>query len=152
MASSHILQIFLRVTVQNQIGIAQRIVVDEVVQFRPLRHGHVQFILDPSAVNGDHSPIPEQQLHAAGVHVEFAGSFIVLHNRVLSALRHSYSCDLRDTVFLLIRFWTHSRLERAFVLLSKEYKKSEPFSYWKKVRILLLWCDGRDSNPRPTDS
>ena len=26
------------------------------------------------------------------------------------------------------------------------------FSYWKKVRILLLWCDGRDSNPRPTDS
>ena len=32
MAPSHILQIFLRVTVQNQIGIAQRIVVDEVVQ------------------------------------------------------------------------------------------------------------------------
>ena len=28
MAPSHILQIFLRVTVQNQIGIAQRIVVD----------------------------------------------------------------------------------------------------------------------------
>ena len=41
---------------------------------------------------------------------------------------------------------------RDFVLFSKEYKKSEPFSYWKKVRILLLWCDGRDSNPRPTDS
>ena len=53
MASSHILQIFLRVTVQNQIRIAQRIVVDEVVQFRPLRHGHVQFILDPGAVNGN---------------------------------------------------------------------------------------------------
>ena len=53
MAPSHILQIFLRVTVQNQIRIAQRIVVDEVVQFRPLRHGHVQFILDPGAVNGN---------------------------------------------------------------------------------------------------
>ena len=53
MASSHILQIFLRVTIQNQIRIAQRIVVDEVVQFRPLRHGHVQFILDPGAVNGN---------------------------------------------------------------------------------------------------
>ena len=26
-----------------------------------------------------------QQLHAAGVHVEFADSFIALHNRVLSA-------------------------------------------------------------------
>ena len=57
MASSHILQIFLRVTVQNQIRIAQRIVVDEVVQFRPLRHGHVQFILDPGAVDGNLSPI-----------------------------------------------------------------------------------------------
>ena len=47
MAPSHILQIFLRVTVQNQTRIAQRIVVDEVVQFRPLRHGHIQCILDP---------------------------------------------------------------------------------------------------------
>ena len=139
MAPSHILQIFLRVTVQNQIGIAQRIVVDEVVQFRPLRHGHVQFILDPSAVNGDHSPIPEQQLHAAGIHVEMAGSCIVLHVCVLSALRHSYSCDFRYTVFL-VRFRTHSRREGAFILLSEENKKSEPFSYWKKVRILLLWC------------
>ena len=40
---------------------------------------------------------------------------------------------------------------KAFILLSKEHKKSEPFSYWKKVRILLLWCTSRDSNPGPTD-
>jgi len=135
MASSHILQIFLRVTVQNQIRIAQRIVVDEVVQFRPLRHGHIQFILDPSAVDGNLSPIPEQQLHAAGVHVELAGSFIVLHICVLSALRHSYrglSC------FFVIRSRTFFDGSKGFVLFSEEYKKSEPFSYWKKVRILLL--------------
>ena len=150
MTSSYIFQIFLRVTVQNQIRIAQRIVVDKVVQFRPLRYGHVQFILDPSAVNGDHSPIPEQQLHTAGVHVEFADSFIVLHVCVLSALRHLYSCDFRYTI-LLIRFWTHSGWKRTLVLFSKEYKKSEPFSYRKKVRILLLWCTSRDSNPGPTD-
>ena len=31
-------------------------------------------------------------------------------------------------------------------------KKSEPFSYREKVRIFMVWCDGRDSNPRPTDS
>ena len=43
MAPSYVFQIFLRVTIQNQIGIAQRIVVDEVVQF----------ILDPGAVNGN---------------------------------------------------------------------------------------------------
>ena len=93
MTSSYILQIFLRVTIQNQVRIAQRIIVDEVIQFRPLRHGHVQFILDPGAVDGS----------------------------------------------------------KGFVLFSEEYKKSEPFSYRKKVRILLLWCTSRDSNPGPTD-
>ena len=150
MTSSYIFQIFLRVTVQNQIRIRQWIIVDKVVQFDLLRHGHIQRILDPSAVNGDHSPIPEQQLHAAGIHVEMAGSCIVLHVCVLSALRHLYSCDFCYTV-LLIRFWTHSRREGAFILLSEENKKSEPLSYRKKVRILLLWCTSRDSNPGPTD-
>ena len=43
-----------------------------------------------SAVNGDHSPIPEQQLHAAGIHVELAGSFIVLHNHTLQILLLAY--------------------------------------------------------------
>ena len=90
MAPSHILQIFPRIAIQNQIGIAQWIIVDKVVQFRLLRHGHVQCILDPGAVNGDHSPIPEQQFHAASVHVEFADSFIVLHNRILQILLSAY--------------------------------------------------------------
>ena len=77
MAPGRILQIFFRLAIQNQIGIAQWVVVDEIIQLRPLRHGHIQRILDPGAVNGDHSPIPEQQLHAAGVHVEMTSSCIV---------------------------------------------------------------------------
>ena len=113
MAPGRILQIFLRVAVQNQIRIAQWVIVDEIIQFRPLRHGHIQRIPHPGAVNGNFSPIPEQQFHASGVHVEFAGSFIVLHVCDLSALRHLYSCDLCDTVFFLIRFRTHSRQEGA---------------------------------------
>ena len=152
MTSHHVLQILLWLAVQNQVCIRQRVIVDEVVKFGLLCHGNIQRILDPSAVNGDHSPIPEQQLHATGVHVEFAGSFIVLHTRVLSALRHLYSCDFRDTVFLLIRFRTYSRQGRAGIFISEENKKSEPFSYREKVRIFIVWCDGRDSNPRPTDS
>lgn len=36
MASSHILQVFLRLAVQNQIRVAQRVIVDEIIQFRPL--------------------------------------------------------------------------------------------------------------------
>ena len=152
MVPSHFFQIFLWVTIQNQICIAQWIIVDEIIQLRPLRHGHVQHILDPGAVDGDHSPIPEQQLHAAGVHVEFAGSFIVRHVCVLSALWHLYSCDFRYTVFLLIRFWTHSGWKRTLVLLSEENKKSEPFSYREKVRIFFVWCDREDSNLWPSGS
>ena len=53
---------------------------------------------------------------------------------------------------MAIRFWTHSDWKRTLVLLSEENKKSEPFSYREKVRIFIVWCDGRDSNPRPTDS
>ena len=51
----------------------------------------------------------------------------------------SFGPTNEDTSFL-IRFWTHSRLERAFVLLSEENKKSEPFSYREKVRIFIVWC------------
>ena len=135
MASSHILQIFLRVTVQNQIRIAQRIVVDEVVQFRPLRHGHVQFILDPGAVNGDHSPIPEQQFHAAGVHVEFASSFIVLHTRVLSALRHSYS---GLSCFLMIKVWDIFRWKQGIHSVFQRTQQIRTY-FFSKVRSDLFF-------------
>jgi hypothetical protein len=53
--------------------------------------------------------------------------------------------------FLMIRSRTFLDGSKGFVLFSEEYKKSEPFSYRKKVRILLLWCTSRDSNPGPTD-
>ena len=86
----------------------------------------------PGAVDGNFSPIPKQQLHAPGVHVEFAGSFIVLYVCVLSALRHLYSCDFRYTVFLLIRFWTHSRREGAGACRGKA-----PPSCWRKTVLPL---------------
>ncbi len=115
MASSHILQIFLQVTVQNQICIAQRIVVDEVVQFRPLRHGHIQCILDPGAVDGNFSPIPEQQLHAAGVHVEFAG--LVQH---IQNYHEYYAKDENWKNFVLHnkgpKAWEQDKAEREMVL------------------------------------
>ena len=53
MAPSPILQIFLRVTVRNQVRISQRVVIDEVIQLGLPCHSHVQFILDPGAVNGN---------------------------------------------------------------------------------------------------
>ena len=109
--------------------------------FRFLAHGfqpHSSNIPpDHHSGSNPHNPAG-QQLHAAGVHVEMAGSCIVLHVCVLSALRHLYSCDLCDTVFLLIRFRTHSGWKSTFVLLSEENKKSESFSYREKVRIFYF--------------
>ena len=109
--------------------------------FRFLIHGsqpHSSNILPARHPESNpHSPVG-QQLHAAGVHVESAGSFIVLHVCVLSALRHLYSCDLCDMVFFLIRFRTHSGWKSTFVLLSEENKKSESFSYREKVRIFYF--------------
>ena len=103
MALGHILQIFLRVAIQNQIRVAQRVIVDEIIQLRPLRHSHVQCILDPGAVNGNFSFIPEQQLHAAGVHVEMASSCIVLHAHVLLKSCHSLCRSIYDFGFHLPR-------------------------------------------------
>ena len=54
MAPGHILQIFLWVTVQNQIRIAQRVIVDEIVQFRPL------FSFPKKTKNPNPSPIEKR--------------------------------------------------------------------------------------------
>ena len=61
MAPGYVFQVSLRVTVQNQIRISQRVVVNKIVQLRSLRHGHVQRILDPGTVDRDFSPILEQR-------------------------------------------------------------------------------------------
>ena len=82
-APGHILQIFLRVTIQNQICIAQWVIVDEIIQLRPLCHSHIQRILDSGAIDGNFSFIPEQQLHTPGIHIKLANAFIILHVRVL---------------------------------------------------------------------
>ena len=37
-------------------------------------------------------------------------------------------------------------------MLSEEYKKSEPFSYRKKVRIFIVWCGRWDLNPHVIDT
>ena len=93
MASSHILQIFLRVIIQDQIRISQR-------------------------VSSSTQPVS------------------MLNLQILSSY---FMCDFRDMVFFLIRFRTHSRRERAGIIISEENKKSEPISYWKQVRIIFVW-------------
>lgn len=50
-ASGCVFQILLRVSVQNQFGIRQRVVIDEIVQFRSLCHGNIQRIFDLGATS-----------------------------------------------------------------------------------------------------
>ena len=100
-------------------------------------YSHVQRILDPGAVDGDHSPIPEQQFHAPGVNVEFASSFIVLHNRDLSALRHLYSCDLRYTILLMLiahitKFWVPTALRAGI-------GSQQPSHPLQRLSLIHIW-------------
>ena len=65
------------------------------------------------------------------------GTACVAAAAAVCAGRHSYS---GLSCFLMIRSGTFFDGSKRFVLFSEEYKKSEPFSYRKKVRILFLWC------------
>ena len=92
-----------------------------------------------SRADRDLSPIPEPQLHAAvGKEPELVGArpFHLAGARPFGHSKAPLGLSL---------------LRNRSILFSKEHKKSEPFSYWKKVRILLLWCTSMDSNPGPTD-
>lgn len=45
MAPGYVFQVFFWIAIQNQVRIAQRIIVDEVVQLCPLHHGYIKCIL-----------------------------------------------------------------------------------------------------------
>ena len=53
----YILQILLRVAIENQVGVTYRIIVNQVVQCRPLIHIVCDFILNSDAVNRNHAAI-----------------------------------------------------------------------------------------------
>ena len=67
-----------------------------------------------------------EQHYSEDISIEDISSFCGLNR---SALRHSYS---GLSCFLMIRSRTLFDGSKGFVLFSEEYKKSEPFSYWKK--------------------
>ena len=54
MTSDHILQIFLRVTIQNQIRVAQRIIVDEVI---PVSYTHLDVYKRQEYTVGIHADV-----------------------------------------------------------------------------------------------
>ena len=59
--------------------------------------------------------------------------------------------DQRSVVLSYDKVWDVFRWKQGIRSVFRRTQKSEPFSYRKKVRILLIWCISRDSNPEPTD-
>lgn len=82
---SNYFQISVRLTIKNQLGIGQRIVVDQPVQFRPLVHTVCHLVLHGSAVDGEQRPIIHAQLHAGGIQVKLTGHNLS-HSRYLPML------------------------------------------------------------------
>ena len=76
-------QIRLNVAIQNEVCISQRVVVDEVIQLRPLEAVVRHLVLHGGAVDGNHAAVLKPQLHAASVHVEFtAFAYTALQNQL----------------------------------------------------------------------
>ena len=69
----YIFQIFLRVAVENQVGVTHRIIVNQVVQCRTLIHIVCVLILNSGAVNRNHAAIGKLQFDTNCVHVELTG-------------------------------------------------------------------------------
>ena len=63
-----------QVTIQNQFCIRQRIVVDEPVQFRPLKTTIGHLILNSGTVNGNHAAVRIFQFHTGGVDIKLTGN------------------------------------------------------------------------------
>ena len=78
MAPGYGFQVFFRVTVQNQIRIAQWVIVDEVIQF----------ILDPSAVNGD---VKQKRQWTVCLPVDIPTGWEPQRNLVVRALRVAFA-------------------------------------------------------------
>ena len=63
-------QVCFDVSVQNKIGISQRVVVDEIVQLRPLEAVVRHLVLHGGAIYGVNTPIREVKFHAGGIYIE----------------------------------------------------------------------------------
>ena len=75
----------LNLTTQHKLGILQRLIVQQPVQFRPPCRGVAVFILNGDAVDGKGGTVREPGFHPVGVHIVAAGKQFC-HNSILQDL------------------------------------------------------------------
>ena len=78
-------EIILNLTTQHKLGILQRLIVQQPVQFRPPCRGVAVFILNGDAVDGKGGTVREPGFHPVGVHIVAAGTQFC-HNSILQDL------------------------------------------------------------------
>ena len=79
-----------RVAIQNEVGIGQRVVVDEVVQLRALEAVVRRLVLHGGAIYGVNTPIREVKFHAGGIYIERT-AYELFHGYILLNLMLFYS-------------------------------------------------------------
>ena len=82
-------QIRLNVAIQNEVCISQRVVVDEVIQLRPLEAVVRHLVLHGGAVDGANAPVREAKLHTGGIHIERT-AYELFHGYILLNLMLFY--------------------------------------------------------------
>ena len=143
MASSHILQIFLRVTVQDQVCIAQWGIVDEVVQLCPLHHGYIKCILQGQCnlllherASTNIQPYTRCRLNSlTRTLVSLNAANIIISVPLLTFLSQSwYNANVQEVVYILLRKKT---LLILFVAIQKRMMKASETNHMKSLEILM---------------
>ena len=129
MAFSYIPQIFLRVSVQNQIGIAQRVIVDKVVQLRSLRHGHV--LTDPQLLSQECYQVLLQFIGGLQSNPSQQPAWEKYVRPVLTIIHSRYMEDLTADALSQKVFVTPQYLSRLF----SRYLGCSVYEYLTKFRI-----------------
>ena len=78
-------QVVLHLPSQHHLGILQGLIIQQPVQFCPLRRGVAVLVLHGDAVDGKVGAILEPGFHPVGVHIEAAGKQF-RHSRILQDL------------------------------------------------------------------
>ena len=91
-------QICFRVAIQNEVGIGQRVVVDEVIQLRALEEVVRHLVLHGGAIYGVNTPIREVKFHAGGIYIERT-AYELSHMRIIVQTHFKVFFDNRELEF-----------------------------------------------------
>ena len=67
---SHILEICFQISMEHQVCIPDRIIVNQIVQLRPFVHISGHLVLHGGTIYGVYTPVCKPLLHTPGVHIE----------------------------------------------------------------------------------